>query len=127
MVDTPHIVSGDIAGGNLLKSELPGEVFVWHDILYDGPRNPGWPDEEILKARAVFLEKATAGGLDRRRILETLHNQYRKLAEAATDKHIVLWFDPIGPSLGVVFYLLERDLIVFYFKLNKRMRLFGRS
>jgi hypothetical protein len=93
MVDTLHIVSGDIAGGNLLKSELPGEVFVWHDILYDGPRNPGWPDEETLKARAVFLEKATAGGLDRRRILETLHNQYRKLAEAATDKHIVLWFD----------------------------------
>jgi hypothetical protein len=93
MVDTLHIVSGDIAGGNLLKSGLPGEVFVWHDILYDGFRNPGWPDEETLKARAVFLEKTTAGGLDRRRILETLHNQYRKLAEAATDKNIVLWFD----------------------------------
>jgi hypothetical protein len=93
MVDTLHIISGDIAGGSLVKSGLPGEVFVWHDILYDGPRNPGWPDEETLKARAVFLEEATAGGLDRRHIIETLHNQYRKLAEAATDKHIVLWFD----------------------------------
>jgi hypothetical protein len=93
MNETLHITSGDIAGGSLVKSGLPGEVFVWHDILYDGPRCPGWPDEKTLDARAVFLEIATAGGLDRRRILETLHNQYRKLAEAAADKHIVLWFD----------------------------------
>ena len=76
-----------------MKSGLPGEVFVWHDILYEGPRCPGWPDEETLNARAVFLEKATAGGLQRRHILETLHNQYRRLMQAAADKHIVLWFD----------------------------------
>jgi hypothetical protein len=88
-----HITSGDIAGGSLVKSGLPGEVFVWHDILYDGPRCPGWPDEKTLNARAVFLEETTAGGLDRRRVLETLYNQYRKLAEAAVDDHIVLWFD----------------------------------
>jgi len=93
MVETLHITSGDSAGGRLVKSGLPGEVFVWHDILYDGPRCPGWPDEETLDARAVFLEEATSGGLDRRGVLETLHNQYRKLAEAALDKHIVLWFD----------------------------------
>ena len=93
MVETLHITSGDIAGGSLGKSGLPGEVFVWHDILYDGPRSPGWPDGKTLNARAVFLEEATAGGLDRRHVLETLHNQYRKLAEAAVDKHIVLWFD----------------------------------
>jgi hypothetical protein len=93
MVETLHITSGDIAGGSLVKAGLPGEVFVWHDILYDGPRCPGWPDEGTLDARAVFLEQATAGGLNRSHILETLHNQYGKLAEAATDKHIVLWFD----------------------------------
>ena len=92
MVEPLHITSGDIAGANLVKSGLPGEVFVWHDILYDGPRVPGWPDEGTLNARAVFLEEATAGGLDRRRVLETLQNQYRKL-EAAADNHIVLWFD----------------------------------
>lgn len=93
MVETLHITSGDSAGGSLVKSGLPGKVFVWHDILYDGPRCPGWPDEDTLNARAVFLEETTAGGLDRRRILETLHNQYRKLMQAAVDKHIVLWFD----------------------------------
>lgn len=93
MAETLHITSGDHAGGSLVKSGLPGEVFVWHDILYDGPRCPGWPDEETLNARAIFLEEFTAGGLDRRSILETLHTQYRKLTEAAADKHIVLWFD----------------------------------
>ncbi len=93
MVETFHITSGDIAGGSLEKSGLPGEVFVWHDILYDGPRCPGWPDEKTFNARAVFLEETTAGGLDRQRVLETLGNQYHKLAQAAKNKHIVLWFD----------------------------------
>jgi len=93
MADTLHITSGDIAGGKLAKAGLRGEVFVWHDILYDGPRYPGWPNEDTLNARALFLAGVTAGGLDRERVLETLRSQYRKLAEAATRKHIVLWFD----------------------------------
>jgi hypothetical protein len=93
MNTTLHITSGDCAGGSLSKSGLPGEVFVWHDILYDGPRNPGWPDETTLNARALFLEDVTAGGLTSERILETLRNQYRKLAEARGGEHIVLWFD----------------------------------
>jgi hypothetical protein len=93
MINTLHITSGDCAGVRLEKSGLPGEVFVWHDILYDGPRRPGWPDEDILNARARFLENATAGGLHRRYVLQTLHQQYNKLTKAAQDNHIVLWFD----------------------------------
>ncbi|MGD9948831.1 MAG: DUF1835 domain-containing protein [Desulfobulbus sp.] len=93
MVETLHITSGDIAGGSLMQSGLPGEVFVWHDVLYDGPRCPGWPDEETLKGRAAFLEEFTAGGLNRQHIIETLHNQYHKLMQTAADQHIVLWFD----------------------------------
>ncbi len=90
---TLHITSGDIAGGSLAKSVVPGEVFVWHDILYDGPRNPGWPDDAALQARASFLEQATAGGLDREHVLNTLKDQYQKLADAAGYDRIVLWFD----------------------------------
>lgn len=93
MAYTLHITSGDIAGGSLAKAGLTGEVFVWHDILYDGPRNHGWPSEETLSARALFLEKTTAGGLDRARVLETMRSQYRKLAEAASNERILLWFD----------------------------------
>ncbi|WP_022667158.1 DUF1835 domain-containing protein [Desulfospira joergensenii] len=88
-----HITSGDIAGQSLSKAGLPGEVFVWHDILYDGPRQPGWPDENGLNARALFLEEYTAGGLAKDLILETFHDQYHRLAQAASYDRIVLWFD----------------------------------
>ena len=88
-----HIISGDCAGDILAKSEIPGEVFVWHDILYDGPRNPGWPDDATLNARARFLEQVTGGGLERESILSTLKGQYQKLSDAADYESIVLWFD----------------------------------
>jgi hypothetical protein len=93
MDDTLHITSGDIAGDSLSKSGISGQVFVWHDILYDGPRNPGWPDGNTLEARAQFLEQATAGGLTREYVLDTLKRQYRKLAFTAAGGRIVLWFD----------------------------------
>jgi len=93
MTNILHITSGDMTGGNLVKAELPGEVLVWHDILHDGPRNPGWPTEETLHDRALFLEKITAGGMDKEHILGTLRNQYQKLEVAFYYNQIVLWFD----------------------------------
>jgi len=88
-----HITSGDIAGENLKKSGVTSEVFVWHDILYDGPREPGWPGEDTLNARALFLEDVTGGGLGRQEILETLGSQYQKLETAREYDGLVLWFD----------------------------------
>jgi len=88
-----HLTSGDIAGKNLREAGLPGEVLVWHDILYAGPRHPGWPKEEILEARALFLEETTGGGLNRSFVLETFHEQYRRLAEMDVRQEIILWFD----------------------------------
>jgi len=93
MTNILHITSGDIAGDNLAKAGLPGEVFVWHDILYDSPRTSGWPTQDTLKARAQFLEEATAGGLKKEYILETLRSQYQKLEEASSRARIILWFD----------------------------------
>ena len=93
MSETLHITSGDIAGDRLAKSGIPGEVFVWHDILYDGPRNPGWPDGDTFVARAKFIEESTGGGLKRSFILNTLKEQYGKLAAAQKYEQIVLWFD----------------------------------
>ncbi len=93
MGNTLHITSGDRAGGSLAKAGLPGDVFVWHDVLYDGPRQPGWPDDDTLKARALFLEAFTGGGLHGESILRTLRHQYQRLAKAASHERIVLWFD----------------------------------
>jgi hypothetical protein len=88
-----HITSGDVAGSSLEKSGIPGEVFVWHDILYDGPRRPGWPDDDTLDARSCFLSEATGGGLGRQFVLETLKAQYAKLETASQYDQLVLWFD----------------------------------
>jgi len=88
-----HITSGDIAGKNLENSGIEGEVFVWHDILYDGLRKPGWPDGETLKARSMFIEEATGKGLCRELVLKTLELQYAKLKKAAAYHGIILWFD----------------------------------
>lgn len=88
-----NLTSGDSCGGSLAKSGVPGEVLVWHDVLYDGPRRPGWPDEGTLMDRAVFLSQATGGGLSREKILLTLRDQYRRLETADRCERVVLWFD----------------------------------
>jgi hypothetical protein len=88
-----HITSGDLAGDRLAKSGISGEVFVWHDILYDGLRKPGWPDDDTLHNRAHFLEETTGGGLSSQHVLETLKAQYVKLAEAKRNNSVILWFD----------------------------------
>ena len=93
MKTTLHITSGDIAGSKLKKSGVPGEVFVWHDILYDGPRKPGWPDDDTLHARANFLGESTGEGLSTEYVLETLKAQYAKLKTVTRYERVVLWFD----------------------------------
>lgn len=90
---TLHITSGDIAGELLRNTSLPGEILVWRDILYDGPRQPGWPDESTLQARAAFLVSSTGDGLSRQTILKTLRQQYDALAALPTGQPVVLWFD----------------------------------
>ncbi|MFH2067973.1 MAG: hypothetical protein ABII89_00705 [Candidatus Omnitrophota bacterium] len=88
-----HITGGDCSGSNLGRSGVPGDVFVWHDILYDGPRKLGWPDDGAFRDRARFIERATGGGLSRELVLETLKNQYRRLETSAEYERLVLWFD----------------------------------
>lgn len=74
-------------------SGISGEVFVWRDILYDGLRRPGWPDEDSLQDRAGFLAETTGDGLSRQDVLETLQLQYSKLKTADRYDNVVLWFD----------------------------------
>ena len=66
-----NITSGDHSGALIEKAGVPGEVFVWHDIMYDGPRKSGWPEKDGLTARARFIENETGGGLEFDYILQT--------------------------------------------------------
>jgi beta-fructofuranosidase len=101
-----HITSGDCAGASLVKAGLPGAVFVWHDILYEGPRNPGWPTAQALEARARFLEKTTAGGLGYGLVLDTLKGQYGKVDSFTEGDRIVLWFDACLFDMAMLVHIL---------------------
>ena len=88
-----HITSGDCSGELISKTGIDGDVFVWHDILYTGPRNPGWPTDDTLLARAEFIEVETGGGLSKDFLLKSLINQYDKLKQTGDYDRIILWFD----------------------------------
>ena len=88
-----HIVNGDGVGNSLIDSDVPGEVLICHDLLYDGIRITGWPNITSLKSRAEFLSRLTDGEMSSNTILGTLKSQYQKLATAPKYKNIVLWFD----------------------------------
>ena len=88
-----HIINGDCAANCLLDSDIPGEVLVCRDLLYDGSRNPGWPSNSSLLSRSQFLSQLTAGGMSSDSIMETLKSHYRKLSNASKYENIILWFD----------------------------------
>ncbi len=93
MAPTLHITSGDIAGEALSGSGLPGDILVWHDLLYEGPRFPGWPDDDILEQRSRFIERMSGGGLRAGAVLKTFIEQYGRIADLSAGDHVVLWFD----------------------------------
>ncbi len=93
MAGTLHIINGDCAGNSLAESGVQGKILICRDMLYDGPRSPGWPDEASLLTRAQFLENFTAGEMRKEQIFIDLKTQYSILAEARKYDQVMLWFD----------------------------------
>ena len=79
---TLYITSGDIVGRHLSAAGLDGDILVWHDVLYDGSRCPGWPDAAAMAGRVEFLYQVTGGGLSRDRLRAAVRGQYERLAAA---------------------------------------------
>ncbi len=104
---TLHITSGESPGECLIQSGLSGEVLVWRDVLYDGEREPGWPDRSALAARAQFLSKMTAGGMSIESALQTLESQYLKLERYSGEADLVLWFDACLYDQSMLAHLLH--------------------
>lgn len=90
---TLHVTSGDSSGELIKAADFKGEILVWRDILYEGKRNPGWPDDATITARAEMLSANTGGGLSVEEIKQGLVNQYEKLADAKKYETVLLWFD----------------------------------
>ena len=58
-----HITAGDSAGELLERSGIDGEILAWRDLLYDGPRNPGWPNPNRLPFAPNFCLTAPGGAM----------------------------------------------------------------
>ena len=100
-----HLTSGDSAASILRAAGLPGTIHVWHDVLYEGTHEPGWPCAETLCLRARMLENHTGGGVSFQKALKTLRDQYAGL-RAAADRPIVLWFDACLFDQSMLVHLL---------------------
>jgi len=113
-----HITSGDCAAEIMAKANLDGEVFVWHDVMYDGPRQPGIPTDDIINARAEFLEGLTGGGLSKTLITKTLKDQYKKIDNLEKYDKIVLWFDACLFDQSMLAHILTCLLAKKYFSVK---------
>ncbi len=102
-----HITSGDRSGEVLAETGLPGEILVWHDLLYDGPRTPGWPDRDTLQRRSLFIEEMTAGGLAGQEVLCTFEMQYERISKVPAEAAVVLWFDACLFDQSMLVHLLS--------------------
>jgi len=93
MGEVVHIISGDSAKEVLARSGVKGTILVWRDVLYDGIRQPGWPDEDGVRKRAVFLSAITGGWHSEQKIVADLTCQYEMLGAMEPTQKVVLWFD----------------------------------
>lgn len=103
-----HITSGDASGNCLVQSGLSGDVVVWRDILYDGLRRAGWPNDDILQARAQFLDAGTDGAIGLKPIFNALKKQYAALENTSAYDRVILWFDSCLFDQAMLVHLLAR-------------------
>lgn len=86
-----HITDGESVAGTLRESEVPGDVSVYGDLMYEGAAPADLDDEAWREARARFMGGADYASLEEAR-------QYLKACEdslAAFSRHdeVVIWLD----------------------------------
>ncbi|MEH6651728.1 MAG: DUF1835 domain-containing protein [Motiliproteus sp.] len=104
---TLHITNGDSAGELLRQSTIDGDILVWRDLIFQGPRNPGWPSDATLDARAQFLNDFSGGGIGHDAIRQDLQQCYQRLSQADDYQQIVLWFDGCLHDQSVLVHVLS--------------------
>lgn len=101
-----HITSGDISGEMIRNASIGGEVFIWYDILYEGTRKVGWPDEDTLKNRANMISEHTLGELKVDMLLQGFKKRYAFLKSIGEFESTTLWFDACLFDQSMLVHLL---------------------
>jgi|tagenome__1003787_1003787.scaffolds.fasta_scaffold20817810_2 hypothetical protein len=91
MSDPVHVVNGDSVENTLARTDLPGAVIVWRDVLHEGDVPPG-DAATVREARAAFLAESGYG--TREGIRAGLAAADAALIRALDDgRETVLWFE----------------------------------
>lgn len=86
-----HIHNGSLATSVVDASGLPGEHFIWREVLLSGPTPYGLSPTDWANVRSQFLSNAY--GLDSKECLAQLMNQQAVLHSYFNYEEVVLWFD----------------------------------
>jgi RNA polymerase sigma factor (sigma-70 family) len=87
-----HVLNGDATRGIMERSDIPGTLTVWADVLHEGPVPGGLDDESFREVRLRFLSamgrwvKSDEGRAQYRRWDE-------RLASFSEFDEVVLWFE----------------------------------
>ncbi|MCG8526235.1 MAG: hypothetical protein MI748_07650 [Opitutales bacterium] len=101
-----HLTSGDVSGEMIRESSLEGEVFVWHDLVYEGKRNVGWPTDETLQQRVTMLVEHSGAAMKPDGVLNTLRIQYEFIQKIEVWDEIYLWFDACLFDMSMLCHLI---------------------
>lgn len=101
-----HLRCGDDILPAIASAGLPGTAARWCDPLCVGPIR-AWPDDGARRAeRSAWL--AAADGLDPVEVLRTLEAEDLRLAGAAREDEVVLWFEADLFDQSILVFLLDR-------------------
>ncbi len=101
-----HLRCGDDILPAIGAAGLPGTAARWCDPLCEGPVRP-WPDDGARRTeRSAWL--AARFGLDPAEALRALEAEDTRLAGAAREDEVVLWFEADLFDQSILIYLLDR-------------------
>jgi Domain of unknown function (DUF1835) len=103
---TLHITDGESVAGTLRQSAVLGEVWIFGDLMYEGPAPAGLSDAEWWDRRARFLSRS--GGLtlaEARHVIKTCEDS---LSAIPDHDETVLWMDHRLSDQLILIMLLER-------------------
>ncbi len=84
-----HVTNGECAAVLLRAAGLDGDILCWNDVLHEGPV-PQLSDDGLRSVRARFL---AGGERTYDAVLGELTDRDARLARAAPDEPVVLWFE----------------------------------
>lgn len=86
-----HVLNGDATREKMERSEIPGTLAVWADVLHEGPVPADLDDDQLREVRARFGASRGWGSYDD--MLAYLRSWDEGLDTYADYEEVVLWFE----------------------------------